>query len=298
MRKVEVAIIGAGPAGCAAAVQCARRGLTSVLLDRTGELGGLLANAFSIENYPGTEGPLSGPVFAARLNTWLSRFAVAVHKADVSTVSVADGKIVIESTAGFFRVRAAVLATGTVPRRAGIAGETEVAGTTLFYEVRHALAHAPSKALVIGGGEAAFDYALSLAAAGCRVRLCLRSKSHRAGPRLAGLVARTPEISVDFGSRIETFRPTDDGVEAVLSAGTVRRADCIVVAVGRESSVPALSPAPKAPLVPAASVLTTIPGLYIAGDVRLSSLGQAGIAVGDGLECAARAAAFVEESGR
>jgi thioredoxin reductase (NADPH) len=298
MRKVEVVVIGAGPAGCAAAVQCARLGLATVLVDRAGKPGGLLANAFCIENYPGTEKPLPGPLFVRRLSAWLDRFAVNVVKAEVRTVKTVDQALVVETTTGTLSARAVVLATGTTPRRASISGELETAGTTLFYEVREALRLKPSTVLVVGGGEAAFDYALSLAAAEARVRLCIRSATHRAGPRLAALVARNPEITIEYNCRIVSVRPTEVGVEATLEAGTVCHADGIVVAVGRDPSLPQLLPAPADRLVPAESVLTTIPGLFIAGDVRLTSLGQAGIAVGDGLECAARAATLIRNSGR
>ena len=55
MRREQVVIIGAGPGGCSAAIQCKRLGLEPLVFDRSGRAGGLIENAYAVENYPGLE---------------------------------------------------------------------------------------------------------------------------------------------------------------------------------------------------------------------------------------------------
>ncbi|MCK4305944.1 MAG: FAD-dependent oxidoreductase, partial [Candidatus Eisenbacteria sp.] len=81
MRTERIAIIGAGPAGCAAAVQCKRLGISPLLVDRTGNAGGSIANAHLIENYPGLD-PLPGPEFAQRLAAHLARHGIPILRGE------------------------------------------------------------------------------------------------------------------------------------------------------------------------------------------------------------------------
>jgi len=299
MHPVDVAIVGAGPAGCAGAVQCTRLGLEVALLDRTGSPGGLLANAHRIENYPGLEEPISGPAFASRLKDWIASFGITVQSAEVGSLDRTDhgfhiGLCAPDSTLSTrsgesLHALTAVIATGTKPLTAGFEGESELAGSSLFYEVRPLVATPRLRVLIVGGGEAAFDYALSLAGKGSEVRIYVRSEFHRAGPRLAALVEQQPNIAVEYKRRIAGMRMSGEEIMAEFTAGRACSADAALVAVGRVPDNPWIEPSPSS------SVLTTIPGLFIAGDVRLGSLGQAGIAVGDGLECAALAVAHVQQ---
>lgn len=314
---IDVAIVGAGPAGSAAAVQCRRLGLSVALMDGAGRAGGLIENAWSIENDPATGGPIGGPEYATRLRTALARFGVEVVPWEVKSVT---GNFVLEGEMAPLAAKAVVLATGTRPLPAGIPGELEVAGNALYYEVAPALAVRPTSALVIGGGEAAFDYALSLAGGGAQVTIAIRASNHQANDRLAAAVEASPAITVTTQMLVQLLAPTRGGCSASGSGpqGSFElTVDVVVVAVGRRPRLPDLGellergPGPRgAPTgrrgiaagraaasgkTIAAQGLTILPGLYIAGDARLGSLGQSGIAVGDGLEAAQLAAAHVAE---
>jgi thioredoxin reductase (NADPH) len=299
--RCDVAIVGAGPAGCAAAVQCVRLGLSVVLVDRTGAAGGLVRNAWRIENEPGTGGPLSGPDYAARLQAHVAAYDLRVVAGTVSRVTDDDGSFRLEGEGIAVDAGAVIVATGTQPVRAGIPGEADLAGRRLFYEVADALPLEPRSGLVIGGGEAAFDYALTLAGQGSDVTLLVRGESHRANARLAEAVAQEPAITVRYRTEGVLLLGSGAGMEAaVRGPGGLEKvaADVVLVAVGRLPVLPEVAAQSTDPAgddaafdgAEGASVLTSTPGLYIAGDARLGSLGQVGIAVGDGLECAHRAA--------
>lgn len=294
MQKKTVLIIGAGPAGCAAAIQSKRLGLEPILVDSSGRTGGLLRNAHCIENYPGLDRPLDGPAFVRRLERQLNHFNLTVRQGVCSEWARKKGLWQVTLDDGSTPTGAAlVLATGTVPNPGGLANERELSGRHLYYEVEPLLQSNPKQVLIVGGGEAAFDYALSLAKQGCHTTICIRSDRHKAGPRLEALVDHEELVAIKLHTRLVDVTRSVSSISATLQspAQTVRvQANAILVACGRTSSVPAAHPDARS-LTPeasgkAATGLTIAPGLYIAGDARLGALGQAGIAVGDGLHAA------------
>lgn len=293
MRAEELTVVvGAGPAGCAAAVQCARLGAPVRLFDRSGRAGGLIANGFLVENYPGLERPLPGPAFAARLAEHLSRFGVEVERDRLLGLEPDGGGWSCRFDGAVVRCRSAILCTGTVARPFAVDGDPGLVQRAVFHEARELLAAIPSprRVIVIGGGEAAFDYALTLADGGAEVTIAIRGAAPRARGRLARLVAENPSIRVARATRVTALDETEDRVLArAISEGREERweADGILAAVGRIGTAEELAAAlvDDAPVLP----LTPRPGLFICGDARSGSLGQAGIAVGDGLRAAAGA---------
>jgi len=289
MRTERIVVVGAGPGGCAAAVQCARLGITPLLLDRTGMAGGLIANAWSIENYPGLE-PIKGVDYVRRLRAHLERFELKVEKREVQAVRQAGGNILLDSDAGSIGTRVAILAVGTFPHRLDLPVAAD-----LFYEVRHLLERKPERTVVVGGGEMSFDYALSLARSGARVDLLVRGSAPRAKGRLAAFVAREPKIRLRLGAEIVAVRRSGDDLSLTIAVADDHEeiaCDGVVVAIGRQSALTGI--AGGLDLAPSGVISTPVPGLFVIGDARLGSLGQAGIAVGDGLEAAMQAVDYLE----
>jgi thioredoxin reductase (NADPH) len=298
MREIGIVVVGAGPAGVAAAAQCARLGMVPEVLDRVGRAGGLVEAGFLIENYPGLDGPLPGPEFAGRLEDQLERFGLSVLAESVTRVEPRGDRWLVTADAEQRAAGAVILCVGTRPRPWSVPGSEELAGNRVFDDVRPLLARLPDprRVLVVGGGEAAFDCALTLSRAGAEVVVLVRGDAPRATGRLLALAAAAPALGVETGARIAALESAAEGVIAMLETprGTERRmTDAVLVAAGRESALAGLLPTPPGaggpcPLEPA-------PGLFVCGDARLGSLGQAGIAVGDGLMAAALAVARVRE---
>jgi thioredoxin reductase (NADPH) len=291
MRIADVLVVGAGPAGVAAAAQCARLGLQARIIDRAGAAGGLVANGFLVENYPGLEAAVPGEEIAARLAAHLSRFGLAVERAEASDLVNDDGVWIATANRGEIAARAIVLAVGTRPKPLGVPGE-ELARGRVFHEVRGLLAEVPrpARVAVVGGGEAALDYSLTLAARGAAVALLVRGAALKASGRLVEAVAGTPAIALSLEARVERVDPAGGGlaIEVARPDGThTLAADALLAAVGR---IPALEP-----IFPPCGhghgrlrgrELEVSPDLFVCGDARLGGLGQVGIAVGDGLEAA------------
>lgn len=250
-----------------------------------------MENGHCIENYPGLA-PLPGPAFAELLRSHLARFGVAVERAAVLGVEQSDEGLAVRTDGGIVTARAVILAPGTIPLPLGVDGEDALAGSLVFYEVRDLLEALPrpSEIVVIGGGEAACDSALTLAGAGARVTIAVRGGALRVRGRLLDLVAAEPRIAMTTGTRAVALAPAGRRARLTMQSGGGSEellSDAILVAVGRRSAAPALVSLPDA--AGRGPILTRLPGLFIAGDARLGSLGQAGTAVGDGLLAAAEA---------
>ena len=290
---IDVTVIGAGPAGCAAAVQCRRLGLDVRLLDTTGRAGGLIREARLIENYPGLSA-IPGSQFAEKLCSHISGFGIELleYHAD-SIVRINDG-FKITSNQRMIISASVIVATGTVPADYSIPGN---ASSRLFRSILDVREQVPSNTIVIGGGEAALDYALSLSDAGSNVNILVRNSCLRAAGKLKDevetrsgirILYNTEPVSIISSGSDLLVRYCSDGNNGEYLAGAV------LAATGRK---------PKLPVMPdemkheSGSVITTIPGLYIIGDASLGNLGQAAIAAGHGLQAAAHSLHYIKMNG-
>lgn len=317
MQRQEIVIVGAGPSGVTAAVQCKRLGISPILLDAKGRPGGLAENAFSIENYPCIE-PVDGPTFADGLSKHLERFGIVPQKTLVHNVAGVEGGWRLDSDQGSLDARAVIVACGTAPVPLGIPGADELLGRGLFYEVRQALAHLDAmtkwrtdprtkkiplaclsqreECLIIGGGEAALDYALTLASREIPAAIYVRGDRLKAKGRLVELVQQSAIIRLVFSHEPRGVRVTERGLAVEFHSPrgiVVEGASAVLVAIGRRPILAGLLKGLD--VTPARTVSTRFSGLYIVGDARLGSLGQIGIAVGDGLAASMAACAWLEQ---
>jgi len=267
----KVAVIGAGPAGIAAAIQLVRSGICVQVFEH-GRIGGTIRNAGWIENYPGFPGGISGRRLADLMEEQLLGYV------DNVIVSTAEQ---VERAGSSFRIRGmdfggVILCTGTAPKRAGIPGEEEAEKAG---HLRYGIADMdrwgePEHIGVVGGGESSLDMALTLAEEGYRVTLIHRSEP--GGIKALLDLARDEKAITWVRSEVRGARM--HGNTAVLALdGQELAFDQVVVAVGREAALPKFVGFDRA---------STPPGLLTAGDASRGGLGQVANAVGDGVEAA------------
>ena len=266
-----IVVVGAGPAGVASAVQLVRLGLDVRLLDRTGSVGGLARCAWRVENYPGLP-PVPGTRVAVLLREHLQRFGVEVERAEVTRVQAHAGSWRVGLAGGeVLAARGVVLAVGTEARPLPVPGGQLLAPC--------APQHAVGDAAVVGGGEAALDQALRLAGAGARVSLLVRGEHLRATGRLPALVQEEPRVETRWGVEVERAEAHGPGVRLHLAGGGTLRFDAAVACLGRR-------PVPLLDGEGGGRIVLGSPGLHVVGDARTGTLGQLGMAVGDGLAAA------------
>ena len=283
--RVSVVVIGAGPAGAAAGMFLKRAGLEPLLLEE-GKPGGLLREANLVENYPGFPEGIVGRDLASLIGMQLKRLQVRLEHTEATNVIADDDGFLTTTASGRYASDYVVVATGTSPRRANIPGADEIEGRLLHYGVSSLKSKNMDgkRVAVLGGGDAAFDYAINLSGEGGSVAIISRSE-----PTCLSLLlerARARGVDVITGSNITELSEAANRVAVNFEhdgSTSEMISDLIIVAYGREPRLDALDPSLKEGLTVDRPPATNIPGLFIAGDVARGMNRQAAIAVGDGV---------------
>jgi thioredoxin reductase (NADPH) len=324
----DVAIVGAGPAGLAAAVYGASEGLRTVVIEPEA-LGGQAGTSSRIRNYLGFPRGVSGMELTARAYEQARLFGARFVFTQRATALAlrGDERVVVLSEGVEAVARAVVIATGVSYRRLGIPGLDRLLGMGVFYgsAAAEARAMAGQHVAVVGAGNSAGQAALHLARFAARVTILARGESLAASMSdyLVRELAATARVEVRLGTRVVDGRG-EDRLEAVVveDARTGRReevaAAAMFVLIGAEPRTEWLGDAlerdgagyvltgrdvspgrwalERAPMLLEASV----PGIFAVGDVRHGSVKRVAAAVGEGsvaigavhqyLEAAARGA--------
>lgn len=284
MEPHDVVIVGAGPAGIATTIQLLREGLDPLLLE-TGLPGGLLWNAHRVENYPGFPGGISGPRLARRMVRQLRQTGGVIRPCHVHAIE-AQNSFRLETSAGTIDARQLVLATGTQPIDGPPVDIPAGVKHRVFRHVWPLRRERGRDFAILGAGDAAFDYALTLARHN-QVHIIARSGLPRALPRLRVHVDAHPRIGVHLGRTLESIRP--DGPRLRLMIGSARTVDDLIVdglviAIGRVPALGCLCPS----LFDQRQELVDSGRLFLIGDVQQGIFRQTSIAVGDGVRAAMR----------
>jgi thioredoxin reductase (NADPH) len=155
----EVFIIGAGPAGMAAALQLKRYGITPRLFEKA-RPGGLLWNANCVENYPGFPGGVSGPELVL---TFIEQIkSIEITPEPVIKLSWEREVFYARTPSRTYQARKAIIASGTKPCILTAFPIPDDLRAYVVYEVAGLLSEEGKNILVVGSGDAAFDYAINL----------------------------------------------------------------------------------------------------------------------------------------
>lgn len=290
----QVVIIGAGPAGLTAAMQLRRYGLTPRVFE-AGRAGGLLWNANLVENYPGFPKGIPGPQLAALFRAQAERWGVVIEPLEVLRLDHDGRRFLATTAAETIPAEYAVVASGTQPREFAPDLIPAECRPLVGYEV-HPLAGLAGKTIVIvGAGDAAFDYALNLAR-GNEVILLNRGTQVRCLDLLRERAAAHPRVTYHTQARIVRVRAGGSCglmVECELPDGPrTFPADFLLGALGREPRVGFVSDRVR----DQAGALKAAGRLHFAGDVVNGLQRQAAIAAGDGLRAAMLIYSMIRES--
>lgn len=279
MKFTEVVIIGAGPAGVAAAVQLRRYGIDFILLEK-GEHGGLIRSANLVENYPGFPQGISGMKMADILVKHLERWEIATVKDEVLRAGYSGELFVVDCLEENYTCRYLIIASGTMPKNYAVVGWDDVCGKSAFDEIIPLLELEGKDIAIIGSGDAAFDYALNLGRKN-RISINIRSERPKCLPLLFDRVEGNPAIMLRNNRVLRKITGTGSGI--MLDWGNEQdEADYLLAATGREPNLHFLDDSIRCRL----DELESKGVLYFAGDVKNDLHRQMAIAGGEGLRAA------------
>jgi thioredoxin reductase (NADPH) len=289
----EIAIIGCGPAGVSAAIYVKRAGFDPMVFEK-GKIGGLLHNANLVENYPGFPQGIKGSELVDIFKRQISSLGIEIISQSVSNVSFGRGNFSILAGDSEVISSTLIVASGTKPKKLGISGESALFGRKLFYEIKDI--PPPTKNdtyVIVGGGDCAYDYALNIASEVKSVDIIFRGKHPKCLPLLSERVAAFENIRPHPKLLPRAFEE-NEGVLTKCTSGSgdiELPSDYVLVAGGRDPNIEFLPELKEIEINEDGGC--SIPGLFIAGDVRRGKKRQVGIAVGDGIICAMSALDFL-----
>ena len=313
--RYDVAVIGAGPAGLAAAVYGASEGLSTVVLEPEA-IGGQAGTSSRIRNYLGFPNGVSGEDLAVRAYTQAWNFGAEYVYGSPATGLRAEGadRVVTVADGSEIRSRAVVIATGMSYRRLGIPSLEALTGIGVFYGAATAEAKAmrDREVFVVGGANSAGQAAVHLAGYAAQVTMLVRGRSlgDSMSEYLVKQVAGTANIAVRHGvevvggagtGRLErlTIRDRASGATETVPAAAVfvmigaeprtqwlpddiERDRWGYVVTGTELLARGRPPDGWTPPRPPMLLESSLPGVFAAGDIRRGSVKRVASAVGDG----------------
>jgi thioredoxin reductase (NADPH) len=299
----DLIIAGGGPAGLTAGLYAGRAMLKTLLLERM-ILGGQAASTFLIENYPGFPDGIPGPELAQAMEKQAKNFGLVIETGEVNALRPAEKLWEIETAGRVIRSKAVIVATGVDPNKLGVPGEEELRGRGVSY---CATCDGPffrnQEIAVVGGGDSAVEEAIYLTRFAGKVYLIHRRDALRAEKILQDRAFKNPKIEILWDT-VVTKVVGQSGVEGLEIRNVKTRAagDLKVGGVffyvgwlpltGFLKGIVPLDPAGYVPTDD--NMATSVPGLFVAGDVRQKTLRQVATAVGDGALAAVSAGRYLE----
>jgi thioredoxin reductase (NADPH) len=309
----DLVIVGAGPAGLAAAVYGASEGLDTAVLDAVAA-GGQAARTSRIENYLGFPAGITGAELAERAVLQAERFgARRTVPAEVVGLDQTDGNYVLRfADGGDVTTRCVIVATGVRVRRLPVPGLEQFEDSCVYYAATpvEALQCVGDPVVVVGGGNSAGQAAVFLADSAAEVRMVVLESSldENMSRYLADRIVHDPRIEVHLHTEIEELEGSGTRLEAVLvrdtATGEQQRlpARDLMVFIGGSPSTSWLpgtvtldaggyivtGPEARRPpgagedVGPSLLLETSLPGIFAAGDVRSGSVKRVASAVGEG----------------
>lgn len=300
--QYDIMIVGTGPAGMTAALYGQRLGLKVVVFGDTP--GGITYMIDNIMNLPGFMGGVSGAEFGVKLfqqaqmegaNFTMARLDRLEHEGDLFTGTDTNGLI--------HTAPCAIIASGRVPKRLPMAN-AKMKGIN-FCSVCDGPLYRDKNAMlaVIGNDNAAGQHAMTLSHIADKVFLIFRSHDMRMDAVQKALVLKQENIEILTDTEVTGFEGLDfvEALEAKTTAGESVKipVDGVFMAIGWQTNLRMLQFKPDANpktnkdgyLITDTTLMTSVPGLFAAGDIREKNLYQVLTACADG----ARAAKYVSE---
>ncbi|NCU29073.1 thioredoxin reductase [Candidatus Saccharibacteria bacterium] len=307
--KKEVVVIGAGPSALTAAIYLTREDIPTVLYEK-GAVGGMAAITDQIDNYPGFSEGVTGMKLSDELQKQAEKFGANIQYGEASGLRrvgedievIVDGKPIL--------AKSVLIATGSNHRMLNVPGEAELYGRGVHYcATCDGAFYRDKRLVVVGGGNSAVQEAIFLTRYASHIDMLVRSKLRAsdvlqkelqknidAGKITLHIGASTDEVMIK-DDKFAGVKSTKDGIQTVIDG------DGLFVFIGLIPNTGFLEESEVeldlgGHIVADKNLRTTIPGVFVSGDVRSGATMQIASAVGEGAEVALMIREYLEEKAR
>ena len=299
----DVAVIGAGPAGLAASLYAARAKMSTVVIEKMFP-GGQAALTDTIENYPGFPEGINGIQLTAAMKKQAERFGAKFINGNVEKIEKNNDLFTIVTKKENLEAKTVILAAGAQPRKLGVKGEREFTGRGVSYCATCDGAFYKDKPIaIVGGGDTAIQEALYLTRFASKVFVIHRRDQLRATKVLQERAFNNEKIEFVWNSVVNEIKGQNAVEEVVVENVKTGKLDSlqvdgIFVAIGHLPNTDFVKDLvhldERGYVITDDHMVTNIPGLFAAGDVRQKDLRQVVTAVADGAIAAVEASKYIE----
>jgi thioredoxin reductase (NADPH) len=304
----DAIVVGGGPAGLTAALYMAREGIDTLVIEQAG-LGGQAGTTHMLDNFPGFDEGISGAEFGDRLTRQARRFGVEILQAQSVAQISSEGQYLCVTTADGSQhgTKAVLLATGARYRRLQVPGEENLIGINVhFCATCDGAFYKGKRVLVVGGGNSGFEEGLFLLKFAAQVDIVEFLPQVKASQILQDKVAEKSNMTVTANHAVKEFRGKHK-LQAVIvedrASGELKewRYDGVFVFIGLAPNSDLVKGKieldPYGFVVTDLTLMTSMPGVFAAGDVRAGSTKQAASAAGEGATAALMIRQYLKQVG-
>jgi len=293
----DLIIIGGGPSALAAAAYTAREDIDTTIYERT-TIGGLVATIDKIDNYPGYADGVVGMDLADQLANQAKRFGAKIEFGEATGLVDKGDYKVVTIDGNDIKAKAVLIATGRRYGDIGVSGEKEFFGKGVHYCATCDGAFYNGKnIIVVGGANSAIQESIYLTRFASHIDLLVRStiKATKILQHELDKYVKDGKITVHLGTTVKEILGTDGKVSSVVASTNSKEfsisADAVFIFTGLHPNTDFLKDSSielsdRGFIKADDSMQTSIPGVFVCGDVRDGATMQIASAVGDGVTAA------------
>lgn len=300
--RYDVIIIGSGPAGLSAAIYGMRARLQTLVVEKQPMSGGQILNTAEVDNYPGLPG-IGGFEIGQKFREHADKMGAEFVTAEVLKIETEQEFKRVITDKEIYETRTVIFATGANHRKLNVPGEEELSGMGVSYCATCDGAFFRDRIVaVVGGGDVALEDALFLARTCERVYLIHRRNAFRGAKVLQETVKKQKNIEIIWDTVVESINGTDQVESLSIYNKKTEKRDTlkiagIFIAVGVVPNTQLAEGIVKLDesgyIIAGEDTVTSVPGIFAAGDVRTKNLRQVITAASDGANAISSAENYI-----
>ncbi len=307
----DVVMIGAGPTSLAAAVYTSREDISTLLIEK-GVIGGLAAITDMVDNYPGFPEGIVGAELADNLEKQAKRFGAEIELDEVQSIEKTDNGFKLKTAMGEQECKAILIGTGSEWKKLGIPGEEKYYGRGVHNcATCDGAFYRDKKLVVVGGGNSSAQEALFLTKFASHIDILIRGDKWKASDVLVQEIDKNEKITVHFDTIMDEIIGGEvDGMHKVVKVKTTKGGESIDI--DTDGVFVFIGLLPVTSFLEGSGVeldeygfvktdkklMTNVPGIFCAGDVRSGATMQIASAVGEGASAALSIREYLEDYDR